>query len=550
MASFVICQPEIFRPLAKFPPSIWGDCFSSFSLDNQMSKIYAKEIKVLTEEVRRILAACGSKRAEKMNLINTLERLGVSYHFGKEIEEQLEQIFYNYSNFEDDENYDLCTTALHFRIFRQHGYNMSCDVFNKFKDGNGKFKETLTSNVMGMLSLYEATHLRIHGEDILDEAFTFTTTHLESMATHLSPALAKQVMQALKQPLHKGIPRVEARHYISFYQEDTSRNETLLRLAKLDFNLLQLLHKQELCDISRWWKDLNFTSKLSYARDRVVECYFWATATYFEPQYSFARIMLTKIMAMLSITDDTYDAYGTLEELKIYTDAVQRWDISAIDQLPDYMKTCYRALLNLYKELEKEMAKQGRSCSILCSKDAFKEIVRSYYIEAKWFNEQYVPSFDEYMRNALITSTCSMFATSSFMGMGEIATIEAFDWLQTKPKVLVASCTICRLIDDIMTHEEEQKRGHVASGIECYMKQHDLSKEEVVNEFYKRMESAWKDINKECLKPTSISLHLLMRVVNLTRVFDVVYKYDDGYTHAEGVLKDYIISMFIDPILV
>jgi hypothetical protein len=35
-----------------------------------------------------------------------------------------------------------------------------------------------------MLSLYEATHLRVHGEAILDEALVFTATHLESIASH------------------------------------------------------------------------------------------------------------------------------------------------------------------------------------------------------------------------------------------------------------------------------------------------------------------------------------------------------------------------------
>ena len=43
-------------------------------------------------------------------------------------------------------------------------------MFNKFKDGKGHFKESLKTDVSGMLSLYEATHLGVHGEDILDEA--------------------------------------------------------------------------------------------------------------------------------------------------------------------------------------------------------------------------------------------------------------------------------------------------------------------------------------------------------------------------------------------
>ena len=126
------------------------------------------------------------------------------------------------------------------------------DVFNKFKDKEGNFKESLIGDSPGLLALYEATHLMVHGEDILEEALAFTTTHLQSIVTdHPNNPLAKQVIHALKRPIRKGLTRVEARHGISIYQQDDSHNKSLLKLAKLDFNLLQSLHRKELSDISR-----------------------------------------------------------------------------------------------------------------------------------------------------------------------------------------------------------------------------------------------------------------------------------------------------------
>lgn len=133
------------------------------------------------------------------------------------------------------------------------------DVFNKFKDEKGNFKENLSNNIPGMLALYEATHLRAHGEDVLDEALAFTTTQLKSAASHLSNPLAAKVNRALKQPLHKGIPRLEARHFISVYQDDTSHKKAFLKLAILDFNFVQSLHIQELSEIS-WYVILYFIS--------------------------------------------------------------------------------------------------------------------------------------------------------------------------------------------------------------------------------------------------------------------------------------------------
>jgi len=66
--------------------------------------------------------------------------------------------------------------------------------------------------------------------------------------------------------------------------------------------------------------------KLSFARDRVVEGYFWIMGVYFEPQYELGRKMLTKVGVMVSLIDDTYDAYGTLEELALFTDAIEKFD--------------------------------------------------------------------------------------------------------------------------------------------------------------------------------------------------------------------------------
>lgn len=99
---------------------------------------------------------------------------------------------------------------------------------------------------------------------------------------------------------------------------------------------------------------------MSFARDRVVECYFWALGVYFEPEFAFARKFLTKIIALTSILDDMYDAYGTPEELEAYTEAIQKWDDVIMEGLPDYMQLHHRALLAVYHEAEKELASHGR----------------------------------------------------------------------------------------------------------------------------------------------------------------------------------------------
>lgn len=75
---------------------------------------------------------------------------------------------------------------------------------------------------------------------------------------------------------------------------------------------------------SRWWTNFNLKEKLPFARDRWVECYFWVLGLYYEPQYALARAILTKIFSLMIVLDDIYDVYGTLEEVTLLTDAIDR----------------------------------------------------------------------------------------------------------------------------------------------------------------------------------------------------------------------------------
>ncbi|KAK3433830.1 hypothetical protein EUGRSUZ_D01106 [Eucalyptus grandis] len=277
------------------------------------------------------------KPSQMLHLIDQIQRLGIDYHFEREIDEQLEGIQKSYSQLDhgDFKGDDLHMVALMFQLMRQQGFNISSEVFNNFKDNEGNFKKSLITDVPGLLSLYEACHLRCHGDAILEEALPFAITHLESIdEMKVSTSLAKQVSHALKHPLRKGLPRLEAMHYIILYQEKPSHDEVLLTLAKLDFNLLQEQHQKELGGITRWWKNIDVARKFPLARDRIAELFFWMVGAYFQPEFAMARNILTRVTGLISILDDIYDAYGTLEELGPYTEAIEKWDVDAMDGLP------------------------------------------------------------------------------------------------------------------------------------------------------------------------------------------------------------------------
>ncbi|KAG6745712.1 hypothetical protein POTOM_050215 [Populus tomentosa] len=435
---------EIIRRTANYHPSIWGDQFiSHLPKDKVQEAIELQEIEKLREQFKRELLASNS--SQKLDLIDAIQRLGVAYHFETEIEEALQHIYNNRIDMEDD---DLYNTALGFRLLRQHGYNVSCDIFNKFKDDKGYFKQS--NDVRGILGLYEAAHLAVHGEDILDEALAFTTIHLKSMATSPNCPLTAKVSHALKQPIRRGVPRLESRRYISIYQDEPSCNKTLLRLAKLNFNVVQELHKEELSEIT--------------------------------------------------------------------------------------------------SEIEEKVAKEGLSYRVHYGKEAMKVQVHAYFNEAKWFHENHIPAMEEYMQVALVSSGYFLLATVSFIDMADMVTEQAFDWVFNRPKIVRASETIARLMDDVRSHKFEQERGHAASGVECYIRQYGLSEQEVYKEFHMQVVNAWKDINEECLKPTAVPMPLLERILNLSRVIDVIYKEEDGYTQVGKLMKNNVASLLIDSV--
>nr|UJH94379.1 germacrene D synthase 3 [Zanthoxylum ailanthoides] len=535
------------RPIAGFDPTIWGNHFLNSASDfKTIDTATQEQYEALKQEVRRMITANADKLAHKLHLIDAAQRLGVAYQFEKEIEDELEKI----SNDLDNDTDDLYTVSLRFRLLRQQGIKISCDVFEKFKDDEGKFKASLTNDGRGLLSLYEAAYLAIHGEYILDEAIVFTTSHLKSMVSHVSPNLWEQIYHALKLPLRKALPRLEARYFLDLYSRDDLHDKTLLQFAKLDFNILQAAHQMEVSDMTRWWTDLDIPKKLPYARDRIVELYFWILmGVYYEPKYASGRIFTSKVISLISVVDDTFDAYGTFEELTLFVEAVKRWDIGAIDTLPDYMKFIYKILVDVFNEAEEELTKEGRlSNGIQYAKQSVEELIMMYYSEAIWLHEGSFPKIEEYNCIALGSSGLLALAAASFVYMGDIATNVAFEWLLNKPTIAKAMEKVGRFMDDMASEEFEQERNHIPSAVECSMKQHGTSKEEAEKALWLEIEHGWKDINEAFLKPTAdVSLPLLERMLNLTRVCHFMYEDGDRYTHP-SLMKEQVALVLKDPV--
>lgn len=319
------------RNVSGFEPSIWGDFFLTYSSPLATSSLHkawmVHRAEQLKEQVAAKLVAASSACSlhRRIHLIHVLERLCLDHLFEDEISDMLARM-----NDVDVSGCDLQTVAMWFYLLRKHGYSVSSDVFAEFRDEQGG---GFTANSpRDLLSLHCAACLATRGETILDEAISFTAKSLKSTAPYTGAAsLACEIKRALEIPLPRRVRIYEAKSRIAEYGREAEADELVMELAKLNYNLVQLQYQQELKIITRWWNGLELQSRLSFARDRVVECYFWIVGVYFEPSYSRARIILTKVIAIVSLLDDTYDVYGTPQECELFTECIERFVFSMTD---------------------------------------------------------------------------------------------------------------------------------------------------------------------------------------------------------------------------
>lgn len=69
---------------------------------------------------------------------------------------------------------------------------------------------------------------------------------------------------------------------------------------------------------------MELNKELKLARDQPLKWFAWAMGILPDLRFSDERIELTKSVSLIYVLDDIFDLYGTLEELTLFTDAVNR----------------------------------------------------------------------------------------------------------------------------------------------------------------------------------------------------------------------------------
>ncbi|KAI3839595.1 hypothetical protein MKW92_041387 [Papaver armeniacum] len=358
------------------------------------------------------------------------------------------------------------------------------------------------------------------------------------------------VNRALGLPLNWVMQRQEARWYIDMYEMmEDGMEPVLLEFAKLDFNMVQATYQEDLKYISRWWLELDYGGILKFSRDRWLETFYWVVGCHFEPKFSNYRRQLTKLSCLLATTDDMCDIYSSFDEIKMFSEAVDRWDINTVEHLPYVMKICFMALFNTINDIAYDILKKHGFHAISYLKTPMADVCKAYLEEAKWYNK--TPTLEEYINIGWITMAGCIIPAVSFFVLTKEPTKEALDAIMNSNSsgVRRGAYTIVRLANDLATSSDELMRGATPTSIQCYMHEAGVS-ESVAREHIKHIISEmWMKMNNDKFSRSVFSESFIDSMTNAARATHSIYQFGDGYgVAAETLTKRNAMSMFFEPI--
>lgn len=552
--SNIVVQSSSTPPVAggdeEFAPSVWGDFFVTYAppVSQASEQRMSERAELLKAQVRQAFDAASMDVAGLVTYVDTLERLGLDNHFRDLIGAALERIG---AEELPEHGGGLHIVALRFRLLRQHGIWVSTDVFDAFREDAGGFCSSLCSDdPRGLLSLYNAAHMAVPGEVVLDDAIAFARGRLLDIISkgEVRSPVSEQITRALDIPLPRFTRRLETMHYIAEYEHEEAHDGLLLELARLNFVLVRALHLRELKDLSLWWRDLYNTVKLPYARDRMVEIYFWTCGMLHEEEYSLARMFFAKTFGMVSLMDDTFDVHATLDECHKLKEAMQRWDESEVSILPEYLRLLYIKTLSNFKEFE-EILEPNKKYRMAYTKEAYKLCSKNYLKEAIWSNQKYQPSFKEHEELSIMTSGLPMLTILTLMGFGDEATPEAFEWVSSVPEMVRAGSQVTRFLNDLSSYKLGKNKKDMPGSVETYMVENGLTGDEAAAAIAALLENRWRILNQTRMEIDHTLLPAVQVVVNMARANEIIYLHGrDAYTFGAD-LKDLVTTLFLKQVL-
>nr|QNC49789.1 terpene synthase 7 [Leucophyllum frutescens] len=532
------------RRTANYKPNVWN-YEKLLSLSSKYGEVkYKREAEILKEEVAGVLCSSEEDPLNKLELIDGINKLALSYCFEEEIDEAMNELIACKNSFASSMNYDLYSAALFFRTLRQYGHYVSQDALLHLMDEEEKFMETTPLDDKTKSEVFEACHLAMEGECLLDRAKPYTATSLRrAICSNVDESAGDISTYSPQDPLHWGVSWFNVKKYIH-----PNNKSTLLPLARLSFNVVQVQHQADLKEILRWWKNLGLSQDLTFVRDRVVESFLWAVGMAYEPEHGNLRKWLTKSIMFVLIIDDVYDIYGSIKELEQFTVAVESWDPREITGLPEAMKRCFWALYDTVNDIDSEIQKvKGWNSVLHHIKEVWTDFCKSLLVEARWHHTGHTPSLQEYLDNGWISSSGTVLSLHVLFGVGQDLT-ETINIFNNNQDIIHHASLIIRLRNDEATSKAELERGDAPSSILCYMKEANVEEEEARDYVSKSITYSLKKMNGLFINSQQSQQPIIRYILNIARVANFFYRNGDGFGVQGGDTRQQVLSCLVEPI--
>lgn len=407
---------------------------------------------------------------ERLWTVDRIERLGIARYFESEITDSLEYVYRYWTNegigwARDSPVKDVDDTSMAFRLLRSHGFDVTAEAFNHFKQDDqffcffGQTKQTVT----GMYNLYRASQLLFPGESILELAREFTKNFLEEKRAEkqlrdkwiIAKGLKEEVEYALKFPWYASQARIATRLYINQYRVDDVwigkalyrmpivNNKTYIELAKADFNICQSIHRTELQGIIRWYRESGL-DELGLRQDQIVKSYFLSAVAIYEPDMAPARLAWAKSAVLMAAIRIFFSGVNCLAHHRSqFLDAFTRWKGRIMRDSPSSAKRLFSCLFRTVNLFSVDgVVSQGRDIS--------GDLRHTW---ERWLASEAEDLTDAQEHEKLCTDAEIVVLTAAFLG-GETISSDLLSHPDFS-SIMKVTNTVCSLLRRIATYKDE-----------------------------------------------------------------------------------------------
>ncbi|KAK3118080.1 hypothetical protein QOZ80_9BG0693950 [Eleusine coracana subsp. coracana] len=207
--------------------------------------------------------------------------------------------------------------------------------------------------------------------------------------------------------------------------------------------------------------------------------------------------MLSKMVALFSVMDDTYDNKADIHECRRLNTAIQRWNEDASNLLPEYLRKFYNRLLSNFKEMEEELPEDAKY-RFARTKREFQEVSACQLRAAEYYYGNIKPNFEDQVAMSFRAGGGRFLLVGQTIGRDDITdeTFELAFGTTIDVDATIACLKLGRFMNDIAAFKLGTNKTDVESAVEWYFHENKVTSDVALAKIESVVEEQWKIINK------------------------------------------------------